>query len=70
MTAELVRDVMTPGVVAVRPDGTVLFSQDGTGFVNVFQGLNGEVVHNAFPFCCGYAESLAVVRSEGRRGPV
>lgn len=50
------------GVVgaAVRPDGTPLFSQDGTGFVNVFQGSNGEVVHNVFPHCCGYKESLAV----------
>jgi hypothetical protein len=45
-------------------DGTPLFSQDGTGFVNVFQGTAGEVVHNVFPHCCGYAESLAV-DSEG-----
>ena len=41
-------------------DGTPYFSQDGTGFVNVFRGLNGESVANVFPFCCGYAESLAV----------
>jgi hypothetical protein len=42
---------------AARPDGTPLFSQDGTGFVNVYQGSGG---HNVFPRCCGYAESLAV----------
>jgi hypothetical protein len=45
---------------AVAPDGTPYFSQDGTGFVNVFRGLNGEFVQNVFPRCCGYAESLAV----------
>jgi hypothetical protein len=45
---------------AVAPDGTPYFSQDGTGFVNVFRGLNGESVKNVFPRCCGYAESLAV----------
>src|SRR6185437_3467224 len=45
---------------AVRKDGTPLFSQDGTGFVNVFQGASGETVHNIFSHCCGYAESLAV----------
>jgi len=45
---------------AIRPDGTPLFSQDGTGFVNVYQGLNGELLHNAYPSCCGYAESFAV----------
>jgi hypothetical protein len=45
---------------AVMPDGTPLFSQDGTGFVNVFRGLNGETVKNVYPRCCGYAESLAV----------
>src|SRR4051812_42824952 len=45
---------------AVAPDGTVYFSQDGTGFVNVFRGPNGETVKNIFPRCCGYAESLAV----------
>jgi hypothetical protein len=43
---------------AVRPDGTTLFSQDGTSFLNVFAG--GAAGANAFPFCCGYAESLAV----------
>jgi hypothetical protein len=45
---------------AVGPDGTPYFSQDGTGFVDVFRGLNGETVKNVFPFCCGYGESLAV----------
>ena len=45
---------------AVAPDGTPYFAQDGTGFVNVFRGLNGETVKNVFPRCCGYAESLAV----------
>jgi len=45
---------------AVAPDGTPYFAQDGTGFVNVFRGLNGETVKNVFQRCCGYAESLAV----------
>jgi hypothetical protein len=45
---------------AVRKDGTPLFSQDGTGFVNVFQGAAGESSHNLFTTCCGYGESLAV----------
>jgi hypothetical protein len=44
----------------VLADGTPLFSQDGTGFVNVFRGLNGELAKNVFPRCCGYYESLAV----------
>jgi hypothetical protein len=43
---------------AVRPDGATLFSQDGTSFLNVFVG--GAPGQNVFPFCCGYAESLAV----------
>src|SRR5438874_8040404 len=43
---------------ATRPDGTTLFSQDGTSFLNVFAG--GAPGQNVFPFCCGYAESLAV----------
>jgi hypothetical protein len=43
---------------AVRPDGTTLFSQDGTGFVNVFTGTSP--AQNVFTPCCGYAESLAV----------
>jgi hypothetical protein len=45
---------------AVLADGTPLFSQDGTGFVNVFRGLDGEVAKNVYPRCCGYTESLAV----------
>jgi hypothetical protein len=45
---------------AVMPDGTPLFSQDGTGFVNVFRGLNGEQSKNVYTRCCGYHESLAV----------
>ncbi len=52
---------------AVRADGTPIFSQDGTGFVNVFQGLNGEQHANVFPHCCGYGESLAV-SSNGQLG--
>jgi hypothetical protein len=45
---------------AVAPDGTPYFAQDGTGFVNVFRGLNGEQVKNVYTRCCGYHESLAV----------
>jgi hypothetical protein len=45
---------------AVAPDGTPYFAQDGTGFVNVFRGLDGEQVMNVFPRCCGYVESVAV----------
>jgi hypothetical protein len=45
---------------AVAPDGTPYFAQDGTGFVNVFRGLNGEQVRNVYTRCCGYFESLAV----------
>jgi hypothetical protein len=45
---------------AVAPDGTPYFAQDGTGFVNVFKGLNGEQVRNVWTRCCGYHESLAV----------
>lgn len=44
---------------ALRPDGPI-FSQDGTGFLNVYAGLAGGLAVNVFPFCCGYAESLAV----------
>ncbi|HEX7526104.1 MAG TPA: hypothetical protein VF327_07325 [Gaiellaceae bacterium] len=44
----------------VLADGTPLFTQDGTGFVNVFRGLNGETVKNVYTRCCGYNESLAV----------
>src|SRR3954452_16684849 len=45
---------------AVAPDGTPYFAQDGTGFVNVFAGLNGERVRNVYTRCCGYHESVAV----------
>ena len=45
---------------AVAADGTPFFSQNGTGFVNVFRGLNGETVKNVYTRCCGYHESLAV----------
>jgi hypothetical protein len=45
---------------AVGPDGTPYFVQEGTGFVNVFSGLNGETTKNVFTRCCGYAASLAV----------
>jgi hypothetical protein len=45
---------------AVAPDGTPYFAQDGTGFVNVFRGLNGEQVKNVYTRCCGYHESIAV----------
>ena len=45
---------------ALRRDGTPIFSQDGTGFVNVYQGDNGGTLHNDFNLCCGYSESLAV----------
>ena len=44
----------------VGRDGTPYFVQDGTGFVNVFKGLNGQTVRNVFPSCCGYAASIAV----------
>jgi hypothetical protein len=42
---------------ALRRDGTPLFTQDGTGFINVYQGDNGGTLHNAFNLCCGYDES-------------
>ena len=50
---------------AVRSDGTALFIQEGTGYVNLFQGPFGaEALHNLFVPCCGYAGTLAV-DSEG-----
>jgi len=49
--------------VALRRDGVPIFSQDGTGFINVYQGDNGESLGNAFSPCCGYYESLAVESS-------
>ncbi len=45
---------------AIRPNGTPLFSQHGTGYLNVYTGVNGEAVRNVFSTCCAYAESLAV----------
>jgi hypothetical protein len=45
---------------ALRRDFTPLFSQDGTGFINVYQGDNGATLHNDFNLCCGYHESLTV----------
>ena len=44
---------------AFLPSGPI-FSQDGTDFIDVFNGLTGGLSLNAFPYCCGYAESLAV----------
>ena len=44
----------------VAPDGTPYFTQDGTGFVNVFKGLNGETMKNVYTTCCGYDESIAI----------
>jgi hypothetical protein len=43
----------------VLPDGTPLFSQDATGSVNVFRGLNGEQSKNVYTRCCGSQETLA-----------
>jgi hypothetical protein len=50
------------GVVGatVGSDGTPYFVQNGTGFVNVFRGLNGQTVQNVFSQCCGYGASIAV----------
>jgi hypothetical protein len=45
---------------AVAPDGTPYFVQAGTGFVNVFRGLDGTQSKNVYTRCCGYAASLAV----------
>jgi hypothetical protein len=49
-------DVQAVALASAGP----LFSQDGTDFINVYSGLSGGLAVNAFPFCCGYAESLAV----------
>lgn len=50
------------GVVGatVGPDGTPYFVQNGTGFVNVFRGLDGQTVRNVYTPCCGYGASIAV----------
>jgi hypothetical protein len=45
---------------SVAPDGTPYFSQDGTGFVNVFRGINGEAVKNVYAPCCGYDSTITV----------
>jgi hypothetical protein len=45
---------------AVAPDGTPYFTQDGTGFLNVYKGLNGETVKNVYSTCCAYDDSIAV----------
>jgi hypothetical protein len=45
---------------AVAPDGTPYFTQSGTDFVDVYEGLNGESVQNVFTSCCGYGASVAV----------
>jgi hypothetical protein len=60
-------DLADVGSATVRPDGTPLFTQSGTGFVDVFQGLNGETMTNVFTDCCGYAESVAVDSSNVAR---
>lgn len=44
---------------AARADGTPFFTQDGTGFLNVYTGA-ASAASNVFPRCCGYAESVAV----------
>lgn len=54
-------DLTDVGSAAVGPDGTPYFTQSGTGYVDVYMGLNGETVQNVFTGgCCGYAESVAV----------
>lgn len=45
---------------AVAPDGTPYFVQEGTGYVQISRGLNGETESNVFTRCCGYGASLAV----------
>jgi len=45
---------------AVAPDGTPYFVQEGTGYVIVWRGLNGEASNNVFTRCCGYAASIAI----------
>jgi len=55
------------GSATVDPAGIPLFTQSGTGFVDVFRGLNGETMTNVFTDCCGYAESIAVDSSNVAR---
>jgi hypothetical protein len=45
---------------ALMPDGTPLFTQNATGSVTVFRGLNGEQSKNVYTRCCGYHQSLAI----------
>ena len=45
---------------AIGPDGTPYFTQDGTGFVNVFRGIGGEASANVYTSCCGYDSTIAV----------
>jgi hypothetical protein len=45
---------------AVAPDGTPYFVQEGTGYVQISRGLNGETAGNVFTPCCGYGASLAI----------
>lgn len=45
---------------AVAPDGTPYFTQDGTNFLNVYKGLNGETLKNVYMTCCAYDDSIAV----------
>lgn len=53
-------DLGDVGSAATGPDGTPYFTQSGSGFVDVYEGLNGETVQNVFTSCCGYGESVAV----------
>jgi hypothetical protein len=45
---------------AVGADGTPYFVQEGTGYVQISRGLNGETESNVFTRCCGYGASLAI----------
>lgn len=54
------RNLADVGSAAVAPDGTPYFTQSGTGFVDVFSGLDGATMRNVFTSCCGYGESVAV----------
>jgi hypothetical protein len=45
---------------AVASDGTPYFVQEGTGYVQISRGLNGETESNVFTRCCGYGASLAI----------
>ena len=45
---------------ALMPDGTPLFTQNATGSITVFRGLDGAESKNVYTRCCGYHPSLAV----------